>query len=68
MDSVTDVPSDKLEKLPEDMEKTVCQMCTGLTEVEFVAGDMPAKRLRRINHDHEVKLFLAWQFGESRHA
>ncbi len=67
--SVTDVPWEKLEKLPEDMEKAVCQMCTGLAEVEFVAGDMPAKWLCRINHDfHEVKLFLATQImDEARH-
>jgi hypothetical protein len=67
--SVTDIPWDKLEKLPEDMEKAVCQMCTGLTEIEFVAGDMPAKWLCRINHDfHEVKLFLATQImDEARH-
>ncbi len=67
--SVTDVPWDKLEKLPEPIEKAVCQMCTNLTEVEFVAGDMPAKWLCRINHDfHEVKLFLASQImDEARH-
>lgn len=67
--SVTDVPWDKLQKLPDDIEKAVCQMCTGLTEVEFVAGDMPAKWLCRINHDfHEVKLFLATQImDEARH-
>ncbi len=67
--SVTDIPWHKLEKLPDDIEKSVCQMCTGLTEVEFVAGDMPAKWLCRINHDfHEVKLFLATQImDEARH-
>jgi hypothetical protein len=67
--SVTDIPWHKLEKLPDDIEKAVCQMCTGLTEVEFVAGDMPAKWLCRINHDfHEVKLFLATQImDEARH-
>ncbi|MFQ5479232.1 MAG: ferritin-like domain-containing protein [Candidatus Binatia bacterium] len=67
--SVTDVPWDKLEKLPDDLEKAMCQMCTGFTEVEFVAGDMPAKWLCRINHDyHEVKLFLATQImDEARH-
>ncbi len=67
--SVTDVPWEKLEKLPDDIERAVCQMCTGLTEVEFVAGDMPAKWLCRINHDfHEVKLFLATQImDEARH-
>ncbi len=67
--SITDIPWDKLEKLPDDIEKAVCQMCTGFTEVEFVAGDMPAKWLCRINHDfHEVKLFLATQImDEARH-
>jgi hypothetical protein len=67
--SVTDIPWDKLQALPDDIEKAVCQMCTGLTEVEFVAGDMPAKWLCRINHDfHEVKLFLATQImDEARH-
>jgi len=67
--SVTDVPWHKLQKLPDDIERAVCQMCTGLTEVEFVAGDMPAKWLCRINHDfHEVKLFLATQImDEARH-
>jgi hypothetical protein len=67
--SVTDVPWHKLQKLPDDIEKAVCQMCTGFTEVEFVAGDMPAKWLCHINHDfHEVKLFLATQImDEARH-
>ncbi|HJO23705.1 MAG: hypothetical protein QF890_07305 [Myxococcota bacterium] len=38
-----------------------------LAEVEFVAGDMPAKWLCQINHDfHEVKLFLATP-GPLRH-
>ena len=67
--SITDIPWDKLEKLPDDLEKAVCQMCTGFTEVEFVAGDMPAQWMARINHDyHEVKLFLATQImDEARH-
>jgi hypothetical protein len=67
--SVTDIPWDKLEDLPEDIEKSVCQMCTGFAEVEFVAGDMPARWMCQINHDfHEVKLFLATQImDEARH-
>ncbi len=67
--SATDVPWHKLEKLPDEIEKAVCQMCTGLTEVEFVAGDMPAKWMCHINHDfHEIKLFLATQImDEARH-
>lgn len=67
--STRDIPWDRLEELPEDMEKAVCQLCTGLTEVEFIAADLPAKWLWRINHDfHEVKLFLASQvMDEARH-
>jgi hypothetical protein len=67
--SVTDVPWHALRKLPDVIERAVCQMCTNLTEVEFVAGDMPAKWLCHINHDfHEVKLFLATQImDEARH-
>jgi hypothetical protein len=44
-------------------------MCTGLSEVEFIAADMPAKWLWHINHDfHEVKCFLATQImDEARH-
>ena len=67
--SARDIPWDKLEPLPDDLEKAMCQMCTGLTEVEFIAGDMPAKWLWHINHDfHEVKCFLASQImDEARH-
>lgn len=67
--SARDIPWHKLEPLPDDIERAVCQLCTTLTEVEFVAGDLPAKWLWRINHDfHEVKLFLASQvFDEARH-
>src|SRR5690349_19812583 len=67
--SARDIPWEKLEPLPDEIERAVCQLCTQLTEVEFIAGDLPAKWLWRINHDfHEVKLFLASQiFDEARH-
>jgi hypothetical protein len=67
--SARDIPWHKLEPLPDDIERAVCQLCTGLTEVEFIAGDLPAKWLWRINHDfHEVKCFLASQvMDEARH-
>jgi hypothetical protein len=67
--SARDIPWDRLQELPDDIERAVCQLCTQLTEVEFIAGDLPAKWLWRINHDfHEVKLFLASQvFDEARH-
>ena len=67
--SARDVPWEKLEPLPEELEKAICQVCTGLAEVEFIAADMPAKWLWHINHDfHEVKCFLATQImDEARH-
>ena len=67
--SARDVPWDQLKPLPDDLEKAICQLCTGLTEVEFIAADMPAKWMWHINHDfHEVKCFLATQIAdEARH-
>lgn len=64
-----DIPWDELAPLPEDLEKATCQLCTFLTEVEFVAGDFPAKWLYRIPQDFlEVKSFLATQLmDEARH-
>ncbi len=64
-----DIPWAELEPLPEDLEKATCQLCTFLTEVEFVAGDFPAKWLYRIPQDFlEVKSFLATQVvDEARH-
>lgn len=64
-----DIPWRELEPLPEDLEKATCQLCTFLTEVEFVAGDFPAKWLYRIPQDFlEVKSFLATQLmDEARH-
>ena len=64
-----DIPWSELEPLPEDLEKATCQLCTFLTEVEFVAGDFPAKWLYRIPQDFlEVKSFLSTQLmDEARH-
>lgn len=64
-----DIPWAELSALPEDLEKATCQLCTFLTEVEFVAGDFPAKWLYRIPQDFlEVKSFLSSQImDEARH-
>lgn len=64
-----DIPWDELRPLPDDLEKATCQLCTFLTEVEFVAGDFPAKWMYRIPQDFlEVKSFLASQImDEARH-
>ena len=64
-----DIPWEELEALPEDLEKATCQLCTFLTEIEFAAGDFPAKWMYRIPQDFlEVKSFLATQImDEARH-
>ena len=64
-----DIPWEDLKPLPDDLEKATCQLCTFLTEVEFVAGDFPAKWLYRIPQDFlEVKSFLSTQImDEARH-
>ena len=64
-----DIPWHELEPLPDDLEKATCQLCTVLSEVEFIAGDFPAKWLYRTPQDFlEVKSFLATQaMDEARH-
>lgn len=67
--SATDVPWDELTPLPDDMERAMCQLCTFLTEIEFIAGDVPAMWLPEVNSEyHETKLFLLTQImDEARH-
>ncbi len=67
--SATDIPWDTLEPLPDDIERAFCQLCTFLTEVEFIAGDTPAQWLPKISNEHfETKLFLCSQIvDEGRH-
>ena len=67
--SATDIPWDTIEPLPDDLERAMCQLCTFLTEVEFIAGDTPAQWLPRIpNEYYETKLFLLSQImDEARH-
>lgn len=67
--SATDIPWHTIEPLPDDLERAMCQVCTTLTEIEFIAGDAPGKWLPQISYDyHEAKLFLATQiFDEARH-
>jgi|SRR5579863_1816004 len=67
--SARDIPWNELKPLPDDLERAMCQLCTFLTEVEFIAADAPTRWMSRINHDFlEVKLFLATQaMDEARH-
>ena len=67
--SATDIPWQELTPLPDDIERAMCQLCTFLTQVEFIAGDLPGRWIRYISPDHfEVGLFLATQImDEARH-
>ncbi len=67
--SATDVPWEAVKPLPDDLERAMCQLCTFLTEVEFIAGDVPGMWLPEVSSDfHEVKLFLLTQImDEARH-
>jgi hypothetical protein len=67
--SATDIPWETLQELPDDIEKAMSQLCTFLTEVEFIAGDTPAQWLPKISNEHyEIKLYIASQImDEARH-
>jgi hypothetical protein len=67
--STTDIPWSELEPVNEELEKSACQLSTFLTEVEFVAGDFPARWIYRVAPDFfEAKNFLVSQMmDESRH-
>ncbi len=67
--SATDIPWQELRPLPDDIERAVCQFCTFLTEVEFIAGDTPGQWLPVISGDYyEIGLFLMSQImDEARH-
>jgi hypothetical protein len=67
--SAVDVPWQELTQLPDDLELAMCQLCTFLTQVEFIAGDLPGRYLPQISADHyEVALFIATQImDEARH-
>lgn len=64
-----DIPWAELQPISEDLEKAACQLATFLTEVEFVAGDFPARWVYRMPQDFfEAKAFLATQImDEARH-
>ena len=67
--SATDIPWSTLKPLPDDLELAMCQLCTFLTQVEFIAADLPARFLPFISPEfYEVQLFLGSQaMDESRH-
>ena len=67
--SATDIPWEQMPELDEDLELAMSQLCTFLTQVEFIAGDVPGKFAPNISADHfETALFLASQImDEARH-
>ena len=67
--SATDIPWETIKPLPDDVEEAICQICTFLTEVEFIAGDAPGQWLKQISPEHyEVALYLITQvMDEARH-
>ncbi|MEX1022051.1 MAG: ferritin-like domain-containing protein [Dehalococcoidia bacterium] len=67
--SATDVPWDQMEELPDDIERAECQLATFLTEVEFVAGDVPGKWISETSPDYyEPRMYLITQImDEARH-
>jgi len=64
-----DIPWSELKPESAELEKAACQLATFLTEVEFVAGDFPARWIHKIPQDFfEVKVFLTTQMmDEARH-
>ena len=67
--SATDIPWETLEPLEDEVERAMCQLCTFLTEVEFIAGDTPGQWVPRVSNEFmETKLFLCSQImDEARH-
>lgn len=67
--SATDVPWHTIEPLPDDIEQAQCQLATFLTEVEFVAGDVPARWISQTTPDYfePRNCLLAQVMDESRH-
>ncbi|MGQ4808103.1 hypothetical protein NKDENANG_01470 [Candidatus Entotheonellaceae bacterium PAL068K] len=67
--SATDIPWHTLLPLPDDIEAAECQLATFFAEVEFVAGDVPARFISAISPDYmDVRQFLISQMmDESRH-
>ena len=67
--SATDIPWHTLEQLPDDIERAECELATFLTDVEFVAGDVPGKWIADMSPDYyEPRMFLVSQImDEARH-
>ncbi len=67
--SATDIPWDAVTPLPDDIERAECQLATFITEIEFVAGDVPGKWIASVTPDYyEPRMYLITQvMDEARH-
>lgn len=67
--SATDIPWADLPELGDDLELAMSQLCTFLTQVEFIAGDVPGMYAPNVSGEYfEIALFLASQImDEARH-
>ena len=67
--SATDVPWHTIKALPDDIEEAECLMCTFFNEVEFVAGDVPARWVNSTSPDflESRQVLLAQVMDEARH-
>src|SRR3990170_4409207 len=56
----TDIPWETVQPLPDEIERSLCQVCTYLCEKALLAGDVVGKWLPEMSYGyHEVKLYLA---------
>lgn len=67
--SATDIPWNTIKPLPDDIERAECQLATFITEIEFVAGDVPGKWISQVTPDYyEPRMYLVSQvMDEARH-
>ena len=67
--SAVDIPWHEVKELPDDIEMAMCTLCTFLTQVEFIAGDLPGRYMGQVHPDQfETQLFLGTQImDEARH-
>ncbi|MEE8422413.1 MAG: hypothetical protein V3S31_06520 [Dehalococcoidia bacterium] len=67
--SATDIPWETLQPLPDDIERAECELATFLSDVEFVAGDVPGRWIADTSPDFfEPRMFLVSQImDEARH-
>ncbi|MFQ5933327.1 MAG: hypothetical protein ACE5KI_01630 [Dehalococcoidia bacterium] len=67
--SATDIPWETIRPLPDDIERAESQFNTFLSDIEFVAADVPGKWVANTSPDYlEPRMFLMTQIvDEARH-